>query len=45
MPKLVDENIRDIILSEKEGYRQIYFETLDNIIIEFNERMSRYLKY
>lgn len=41
IPKWVDENIRYIILSGEERHRQIYFETLDNITIELNERMSR----
>jgi hypothetical protein len=39
MPLQIDENTKDISLSEKEKYRKIYFETLD-MIGELNKRIN-----
>jgi len=44
MPLPIDENTRGISLSEEEKHRQIYFETLDNMIAELNERMNGFSK-
>jgi hypothetical protein len=44
MPLQIDENTRGIILTEEEKHRQIYFETLDNMIGELNERMNGFSK-
>ncbi|XP_025407343.1 uncharacterized protein LOC112681293 [Sipha flava] len=40
-----DENTRGISLTEEEKHRQIYFETLDNMIGELNERMNGFSKF
>jgi len=40
----IDENTRGISLTEEEKHRQIYFETLDNMIGELNERMNGFYK-
>jgi len=44
MPLQIDENTRGISLSEKDKHRTIYFETLDNMIGELNERMNGFSK-
>lgn len=44
MPLQIDESVRGISLSEEEKYRKIYFETLDNMIGELNERMNGFSK-
>ncbi|KAL4119879.1 hypothetical protein QTP88_012641 [Uroleucon formosanum] len=44
MPLQIDENTRGISLSEEDKHRTIYFETLDNMIGELNERMNGFSK-
>jgi hypothetical protein len=44
MPLQIDENTRGISLTEVKKHRQIYFETLDNMIGELNERMNGFSK-
>jgi len=44
MPLQIDESVRGISLSEEEKHRKIYFETLDNMIGELNERMNGFFK-
>ncbi|KAL4121043.1 hypothetical protein QTP88_013628 [Uroleucon formosanum] len=44
MPLQVDENTGGISLSEEDKHRTIYFETLDNMIGELNERMNGFSK-
>jgi len=44
MPLQIDENTRGISLSEEDKHRTIYFETLDNMIDELNEKMNGFSK-
>ncbi|KAL4135317.1 hypothetical protein QTP88_006932 [Uroleucon formosanum] len=44
MPLQIDENTGGISLSEEDKHRTIYFETLDNMIGELNERMNGFSK-
>ncbi|KAL4085006.1 hypothetical protein QTP88_027855 [Uroleucon formosanum] len=44
MPLQIDENTGGISLSQEDKHRTIYFETLDNMIGELNERMNGFSK-
>ncbi|KAL4119162.1 hypothetical protein QTP88_012008 [Uroleucon formosanum] len=44
MPLQIDENTTGISLSEEDKHRTIYFETLDNMMGELNERMNGFSK-